>query len=62
MSPTVEGEDVIRLAVGLYAVYRTVNTIRFSQDSTSRNASALLRMFAKRAVENHPCRRIFAYQ
>lgn len=46
-------KEMILLAIGLYAVYRTVNTIRFSANGGVMDPSVLLRMFAKQGAAKH---------
>ena len=46
-----DDEDVVRLAVGLYALHRTVNALRFGADGALKDPTILLRMFAKHAVD-----------
>ena len=46
-------EDIVRLAVGLYALFRTVNALRFGVEGQLADPLTLLRIFAKRAVESH---------
>ena len=48
-----EEEDAVRLAIGLYALYRTVNSIRFAREGVQMDVDSLLRLFAKRAVDKH---------
>ena len=46
-------QDVIRLAAGLYALYRTVNFYRFAGPTpTPQGVTKLLRAFSRRALEN----------
>ena len=47
-------DDVVRMAVGLYALFRTVNALRFGAARQSKDPSVLLRMFSKRAVDYSP--------
>ena len=51
-----DDSEVIRLAIGLYALYRTVNTVRFASDGQTFDTSVLLRLHAKSVGG---CRRIF---
>ena len=61
VSPKLNNDDAVRLAIGLYALYRTVNHIRFSRtDGVQLNTQKLLRGFARRAVDNHPAKRYLA--
>jgi len=46
MSDSVQDDDVIRVAIGLYAAYRAVNAIIHAQ-SYLHNTKALLQIFAK---------------
>ena len=46
-------DDIVRLAIGLYALYRTINTIRFGGESQPKDPSVLLRIFSKQAVDLH---------
>ena len=51
LNKSLSDEDVLRLAIGLYAVYRTVNAVRFSEPHEApSDFHRLLRMFAKQAV------------
>ncbi len=61
VAPTLCEEDVARLAIGLYSLHRTVNAIRFACDRSDVNPMVLLRMFAKRAVDNHSCKRLLRW-
>ena len=55
-------EDVIRLAVGLYALYRTVNTIRFAKSDGDPHCPArLLKLFSQRATDHCGCQRLLSY-
>ncbi len=46
-------EDVVRMAAGLYALYRTVNYFRFSgADPMQMSVAKLLKSFARRALEH----------
>ena len=46
-------DDVVRLAIGMYALYRTVNFLRFGASAgISHNVLTLLRLFAKRGAGN----------
>jgi len=51
VAPNIDEDDVVHLGVGLYALYRTVNTLRFSVNSMDSHPSTMLRMFAKRALD-----------
>ena len=42
-------EEIVKLATGLYALFRTVDTIRLS-DMALQNSTALLRLYAKRGM------------
>ena len=45
-------DDIVRLAVGLYALYRTVNHYRFSGEvPTTHGVIKLLRSFCRRALD-----------
>jgi hypothetical protein len=62
MSTDLKDDDAIRLAIGLYALYRTVNFIRFGADAgRSHDVLALLRLFAKKGVANHMSQRFLKY-
>ena len=51
LNKSLSDEDVLRLAIGLYALYRTVNAVRFSEPHEApSDFHRLLRMFAKQAV------------
>ena len=51
MSPELKDEDAIQLAIGLYALYRTVNFLRFGTEAgRSHDVLKLLRLFAKKGV------------
>ena len=54
LSSLLNEDDTVRLAVGLYALYRTVNHYRFSgQVPTTQGVVKLLRSFCRRALEHH---------
>ena len=54
--------ELIRLAVGLYALHRTLNAIRFSDNRDKLDPMAMTRMFAKRAVDHQACRKLLQWQ
>ena len=51
MTTSLTDADYVRLATGLYALFRTVNTMRFSSDALQ-NPAALLRIYAKRGMDS----------
>ena len=52
-------EDILRLAFGLYALYRAVNSVRFADASqVPTDFPRLLRMFAKEAVNQSNARHL----
>ena len=51
LDPTLTDADIIRLSAGLYALYRTVNFLRFS--NIPANTHKLLNFFARRGLEHH---------
>ena len=62
LSKEIEDDDVVRLAIGLYALFRTVNTLRFSPAAPHcTDPTVLLRMFAKRALDSHPSRKLLCW-
>ena len=62
VSPELTDDDAIRMAMGLYALYMTVNFLRFAAaPEQSYDALPLLRLHAKTAVANHPAKRLLCY-
>jgi hypothetical protein len=58
VSPSLAEDDVVRMAIGLYALYRTVNYLRFAAPADRPpDVQALLRLFGKKGVQNHPAQR-----
>jgi len=51
LSSTLSDEDVVRLAAGLYGLYKTLNSIRFCSPCEGFCAPALLSQWTKRGVE-----------
>ena len=55
-------EEVVRLAVGLYALYRTVNYLRFDVAARGEvDTMRLLQNFTKRAVDHSRVGNLFRY-
>ena len=54
LDKTLNDDDAIRMAAGLYALYRTVNHLRFSNTHANfRFTMKLLGKFSRRALEHH---------
>ena len=54
LDKTLNDDDAIRMAAGLYALYRTVNHLRFSNTPANfRFTMKLLGKFSRRALEHH---------
>ena len=59
ISSLLSEDDIVRLAVGLYALYRTVNHYRFSGEvPTTHGVIKLLRSFCRRALDHQACFRL----
>ena len=62
LSNALSDEDVVRLALGLYALYRTVNFIRFGCDAyMDVDTQKLLQLFAKHATHNSFTKQLLKY-
>ena len=58
ISPMLQEDDIVRMAIGLYALYRTINFLRFAAAAdTPYDVLNLLWSFAKQAVAEHPAQR-----
>ena len=54
VSDRLRDDDVARLGIGLYAMYRTINHLRFNaKEGESYNCLKLMQLFSRKAVENH---------
>ena len=62
LSDCLADEDAVRLALGLYSWYRTLNFIRFSGCSGANvDIPKMLQMWAKRAADNSPAKALLRF-
>ena len=62
LSSTLSDEDVVRLAAGLYGLYKTLNSIRFCSPCEGFCAPALLSLWTKREVEGTAAAKLLSYR
>ena len=60
--PDLSHDDVVRLAIGMYALYRTVNFLRFGAAAGhSDSILTLLRLFAKRGASTSSTQKLLQF-
>ena len=61
LSSSLSEEDSVRLAAGLYGLYRTVNVMRFNTSNDELRSAALIQLWTKRGVEGTAAAQLLAY-